>query len=179
MKHAHFKLILAAFSLMGACETAIPVCLAGEMESGCDCGSNYWSDCCVCRFCDRCSCCCDRICQFRVVDGCTKCAWSRTWHAPNALATPLRQYYIPRPPQCCWYNGCAACYGNAGGATWDVPCDANCQNRMTLASSEVSADAAAGFSPSQFERLGKIRNELDVVGPMGGPAPGRGAAPGR
>jgi hypothetical protein len=176
MKHAHFKLILAAFSLIGACDTAIPVGLAGEFESGCDCGRNRESSCCVCRICDCCSFCCDRICQYRAVDGCTKCAWSRTWNAPNALATPLRQYYVPRPPQCCWYSGCAARYGNAAGATWDMPCNSKCQDRQTLASTEVPPDAIA---VSQFERLGKLRNELDVVGPMGGAAPGGAAAPRR
>ena len=178
MKHAHFKLILAASALIGAVDAAPSICLAGEMDS-CNYGSNYRSDCCVCRCCDRCCCCCDRICQFRVVDGCTKCAWSRTWHGPNALATPLREYYVPRPPQCCWYSGCAACYGNSNGATWDSPVDSNCQNRTVLAGTEVSPEAAAGFSPSQFERLGKIRNELDIVGPIGGAAPGRPAGPAR
>jgi len=50
---------------------------------------------------------------------------------------------------------------------------------MTLAGSEISPEAAAGFSPAPFERLGKVRNELDVVGPVGAPASGRAAAPAR
>jgi hypothetical protein len=178
MKHAYLKLILAAFSLIGVIEAATPICSAGELDS-CSCGSNYWYDCDVCRCCDRCCAVCDKICQYRVVDGCTKCAWSRTWHAPNALATPLTQYYVPRPPQCCWYNGCAACYGNSAGPTWTTSVGTNCQSCIVAAGSEVSPEAADGFSPAQIERLGKIRNELDVVGPIGRPPTGRPAAPAR
>jgi hypothetical protein len=59
-----------------------------------------------------------------------------------------------------------------------MPCNANCQGGTSLASAEIPIDASTGFSGTQFERLGKIRNELDVAGPMGAPAPGR-AAPGR
>ena len=126
MKHAHFKLILAAFSLLGACETASPICLAGEMESGCDCG---------------CRCEVELLClslfatgsgQFhRGHDGCTKCAWSREPGAvSNALATPLRQYYIPRPPQCCWYNGWGNYLGQpARGQVGTRLARANCQNQ--------------------------------------------------
>lgn len=178
MKQAHFKLILAASALIGAVEAAPSICLAGNVDS-CNCCSNECSSCCVCRWCDRCCYGCDQVCQFRLVDGCTKCAWARTWHGPNALATPLREYYIPRPPQCCWYNGCAGCYGNSNGPTWDVPADTNCQNRVALAGTEVSPEAAAGFWPAQSERLGRIHNELDIVGPIGGPVPGRPIAPGR
>lgn len=181
MKHVHFKLIFAAFALIGPTVEAPSICLAGDVGS-CDCGSDswsYWSNCGVCRCCDRCCTVCDKVCQFRAVDGCTKCAWSRTWHGPNALATPLSQYYIPRPPQCCWHNGCAASYGCSTEATWDTSADTNCQNRMTLNGIEVSPEASVGFSPAQFERLGKVRNELDVVGPIGGPASGRTAAPAR
>jgi hypothetical protein len=173
MTHAHFKLILAASALIGAIDAAPPSCPAEEVDTACNCGSNYWSNCVLCRCFDRCSTGCDRICQFRVVDDCTKCAWSRTWHAPNALATPLREYYVPRPAQCCSYSSCAAGYGKITGVTWETPCGIDCQNRITLTSAEVSPDASAGFSPAQFERLGTIRNELDV----GGPAPSRAAAP--
>jgi hypothetical protein len=50
---------------------------------------------------------------------------------------------------------------------------------MSLASSEIPPDAAIGFAPDQCERLGKIRNELDVAGPIGGTTPNRAAAPAR
>ena len=38
---------------------------------------------------------------------------------------------------------------------------------------------AQKYIAAQFERLGTIRNELDVVGPVGGPSPPRAAAPAR
>src|SRR5438045_4123539 len=84
-------------------------------------------------------------------------------NTPNSLSSPLTQYDVPRPPQCCWYNGCAACYGISIGPTWTTSVGTNCQSCIVAAGSEVSPEAAAGFSPAQFERLGKIRNELDVV----------------
>ena len=92
-------------------------------------------------------------------------------------APAAAQYYIPRPPQCCWYNGCEPCMANPGGAGWEMPADTNCPNRTVLVSTDVSPEAAAGFSPMQFERLGKVRNELDVLGAAG--TPGRAPAPGR
>jgi hypothetical protein len=174
MKLACFKSIVTAAVVFGTFQAATSTCRAGE-DSCCDEGCNDWSNCCVCRWCDCCCTTCDKVCQFRLVDGCTKCAWSRTWHGPNALATPLREYYIPRPPQCCWHNGCAACKGYANGAAFEVPGDRICESRMNVARTEVSPEAAVGFSPAQTERLGKVRNELDVVAPFGGPATGRAA----
>ncbi len=179
MKQACFRSVLAVVALVGIVPPTTTICRAGEVESCCDNGSNYWSNCCVCRWCDGCCTACDKVCRFRLVDGCTKCAWSRTWHGPNALATPLRQYYTPRPPQCCWCDGCAGCNGCVNGAAFEVPCDRTCQSRLNVASIEVSPEAAAGFTPAQAERLGKVRNELDVVAPFGAPAPSRGAGPAR
>ena len=180
MNRVHLKFIFAVLALLGPAATATPTSLAGDNPVSCsdDC-SNYWSNCGVGRCCDRCYTVGDQVCQFRIIDGCTKCAWSRTWHAPNALANPLREYYVPRPPQCCWCIGCAGRYGHGAGPTWETPVDTNCQNHTCLASSAISPEAAAGFSPAQFERLGRIRNELDVVGPAGSPASGRAAAPAR
>jgi hypothetical protein len=48
------------------------------------------------------------------------------------------------------------------------------QNRVAMASTDISPEATAGFSPIQSERLGRIRNELDTLGAMGGPSPTRG-----
>src|SRR5436190_4807638 len=86
MKRACFKFVVTLLPLLGALAAPASACLAwGESMAGYDC-------------CRRCS-------QFRLVDGCTRCAWRRTWWGPNPLATPLREYYIPRPPQCCIYGG--------------------------------------------------------------------------
>ncbi len=177
MTHAHFKSVLAAVAVIAALGAPASVCLAGEANSCCSDCSGYWSNCCVCRWCNCCCTCCDEICQFRLIDGCTKCAWSRTWNGPNALATPLREYYIPRPPQCCCCNSYEPCMANPGQPGWEMPTDTNCPNRMRLARTEVSPEAAAGFSPAQFERLGKVRNELDVLNAGG--TSGRVPAPGR
>jgi hypothetical protein len=177
MNHGHFKSFLAAFAVFAAIGSLSQVCRAGETDSCCNGCSDDWSDCRVCRWCDCCCTCCDEACHFRLIDGCTKCAWSRTWNAPYALATPLRQYYIPRPPQCCFYqHGCMPNTGNPGGADWEAPADTDCPNRKTLASTDVSPEASAGFWPAQSERLGKVRNELDVVGPIGAPAASRAPA---
>ena len=180
MNHAYFHSFLATFILCATLGATNPNCSADDgATSYCSsCDTSDWSNCRICRCYDHCYSGCDKICQFRLIDGCTKCAWSRTWHAPNALATPLRQYYVPRPPQCCWYNGSVA-YGDSACATWESQGGTNCQNQLAVASSDVSPEAALGFSPAQFERLGKIRNELDVVSPVGGasasgrPATGR------
>ncbi|HEX3598626.1 MAG TPA: hypothetical protein VHU84_00710 [Lacipirellulaceae bacterium] len=84
-----------------------------------------------------------------VIDGHTRYMWARTWYGPNALDTPLRDYYVPRTPvniDCADYSG--------GG----------CQSGVTEAAPNqygarpYPATAAAGFEPAQFERLGKIPN---------------------
>jgi hypothetical protein len=156
MNRAFRRTLLAILAVLGLSLTAFPACQAWDGWSSCpNCCSR---DCCVCRWCDA-------ICNFQVVDGSTHCAWRRTWYGPNALATPLRQYYIPRPPECSNCNGYAAGYvlGN-----FPAP------DRNLVASSVVSPEASEGFAPAQYERLGKIRNELDVAGPLGGPPSSRG-----
>jgi hypothetical protein len=87
-------------------------------------------------------------------DGHTRCMWHRTWHGPNALATPLRQYYIPRTYAYCCCNG----YGG--------PC---CHEMCELEAAPVET-ARVGFEPVQFERLGQIPNELDLAGQIPGAA---------
>src|SRR5262245_33890717 len=141
MNYARFKSVVAAFALVAALGAAAPICPAGEVEACSNDCSGYWSNCCVCRCCDRTCWGLDRICHFQLIDGCTKCAWHRTWHAPYAPATPLRQYYIPRPPQCCWTYGCEPCMANPGTPAWDMVGDTNCQNRTTAASSQISPEA--------------------------------------
>jgi hypothetical protein len=147
MKRAFATYLLAAMPIFGAFGTAIPSCAAwGGGTSCCSTCDSDWS-------------CCpwlNDICHFRLVDDCTHCAWRRTWYGPNALATPLRQYYIPRPQECSDCDGCAAGY-----VLGSFPAE-----RVAL-TSEVSPAAAAGFSPARFERLGQLRNELDVINPAG------------
>ena len=177
MMDVRVLLNFAVFALLGLSSTPSIGLANGGANCCCNGQSGGWSDNCVCRCCDRCCCCCDRVCQFRLIDGCTKCAWSRTWHAPYQPATPLRQFYVPRPPQCCWYGGFGPGHGYVSGATWETPDGTNCPDRAMLASSDLSADAAMGFASDTAERLGKIPNELDMLGPVGSPAPARGAAP--
>ena len=96
----------------------------------------------------------------------TWCAWSETWHAYNALDTPLRPYYIPRTPGCCSreaytnYGGGCGCgayavdgSGGAAGCGYGYP-----------------PQAGMGLEPVRFERLGQIPNDMDLGGL---PAPGQ------
>lgn len=96
-----------------------------------------------------------------LIDGNTKYQWARTWHAPNALATPLNRYFIPRTP--------GRCGSGSSYASWNECC------RTGQYGSPYPPEAAAGFEPEYFERLGQVPNELDLVGgmamPSGGPAP--------
>jgi hypothetical protein len=92
--------------------------------------------------------------------------WARTWYGPNALDTPLRDYYVPRTPvdiDCANYAGGL---GSQNGGPEGAP--------NQYGARPYPATAAYGFEPTQFERLGKIPNELDALGagfPPGGPAP--------
>jgi hypothetical protein len=99
-----------------------------------------------------------------VFDGHTRYMWSRTWHGPNALAEPLNQYYIPRTPANCGCGGYGCGAGCQGGEA-GIACN--------YGGLPYPATAAVGFEPVQFERLGRVPNELDIVGAIGngGPAP--------
>jgi hypothetical protein len=151
MNRAFRRILLAVAPILGLLLTASSACQAWDCSS---CSPSYCSkDCCVCRWCDA-------ACNFRVIDGATHCAWRRTWYGPYAPATPLRQYYIPRPPECSNCNGYAGGYVLGNFAASD---------RNVVVSSAISAEACEGFAPAQYEKLGKIRNELDIAGPIGGP----------
>jgi hypothetical protein len=68
------------------------------------------------------------------------CAWRRTFYAQNALATPLRGYFILRSPNCdCW------------GAPWSGEAAPAC--------------ACVPLPPAEFLRLGQIPNDGQVAGP--------------
>jgi len=91
-------------------------------------------------------------------DGCTYCAWHRTWHGPNVLATPLRGYYIPRKPACCGGSDCAVhcreLIGDLYLAPWEM-----------LAEGEPVADccpACMALEPGGMERLGQLPNDLEL-----------------
>jgi hypothetical protein len=101
---------------------------------------------------------------WHILDCHTRAMWSRTWHGPNALATPLNEYYIPRTPADCirpgGYNCGAVCENVEGG----IAC--------SYGGRPYPSSAAAGFDPVQSERLGRIPNELDIVGAVGAVGPG-------
>ena len=87
-------------------------------------------------------------------NGQTRYLWSRTWHAQNSVIQPVTPYYIPRTPGYC---GSGSKYG----------------------ASEFAAAPLVGFEPLQFERLGQVPNELDVLGNLNGPPPATAGAPRR
>jgi len=153
MKHAFYRLLFAILCLGGLVRPAVSDCRA--------------NDCCPNGFCDWC-------CNFHLIDCYTKYAWRRTWWGPNALATPLRDYYIPRPPAGCWDGHlCSGCRYSADEAYAMI--DTNrCEHCYPAMGPDVSPEAAVGFSP-ESARLGQIRNELDVLGAVG--TPGRPPAP--
>jgi hypothetical protein len=159
MRRAFFTATSALLPILAAFQLVSSQCLAWDTwNSCCSCCSNYRANCTCCRYCDA-------ICNYRLVDGCTKCAWKRTWHAPNALDTPLRQYYIPRPPACCWSAGWASGCGCGGGNGYDSFDYLKCQCQNNNADRPpIVADVDTGFAPVQFQRLGQVRNELDVAG---------------
>jgi len=87
---------------------------------------------------------------YRYFDGTTLAAWYRTWHGPYALATPLRGYYVPRTPGNCDFEH-------------SLPGDCGTHGASGCSYPPVSS---VGFEPVQFERLGKIPNELKLAGAL-------------
>lgn len=89
-----------------------------------------------------------------IIDGYTRSMWSRTWNAQNSLTTPLTPYFMPRAPGVCRSMGYA--------------CGSGCQNEELggrpnqFGAYPYSPAAAAGFDPVQFERLGRVPNELSL-----------------
>jgi hypothetical protein len=99
-------------------------------------------------------------------DGSTLCAWHRTWHGPNVLATPLRGYYIPRKPACCGsdYAGhCGDLVGESCLTLWEL--EGEC---------EPAADccpACMALEPAGMERLGQVPNDLELSAGAPGASP--------
>jgi len=97
--------------------------------------------------------------------------WARTWYGPNALATPLNDYFVPRSPENCNSTG----YGHGGCQVGVINAGPN-----QYGAYPYPVAAAVSFEPAQFEHLGKIPNELEMAGlglpagaPMAAPAPRR------
>jgi hypothetical protein len=100
------------------------------------------------------------------VDGHTRYMWAHTWYGPNALETPLTDYFIPRIPGQCNAHRYAAGPACQNGAPETGPNQYGAYQYPTA--------ATTSFEPTQFERLGKIPNELELGGagfPAGGPMP--------
>jgi hypothetical protein len=91
-------------------------------------------------------------------------AWKRTWHAPNALATPLRGYFIPRYPGRCDREAYAGGWSCANNLVCAGPgmAQADCMSQ-TPRWDDVRR-AGIGFEPVQFERLGQIPNDFGLEG---------------
>jgi hypothetical protein len=104
----------------------------------------------------------------RYFDGHTRYMWSRTWHGPNSLASPLTQYHVPRTP------------GNCGSG--DYGAALSCTNGVAAGVAGPYSGlpySAPGFEPVQFERLGRVPNELDIIGNLGDRPAGSAGSPRR
>jgi hypothetical protein len=95
-------------------------------------------------------------------DGQTRYMWSRTWNAQNSLSMPLTQYYVPR--------GTGRC--DSGFKPGDMAPSVPSQ----YGGAPYPVAAVAGFEPLQFERLGRVPNELDLGAGLGASAGGAPAA---
>jgi hypothetical protein len=106
-------------------------------------------------------------------DGSTLAAWSRTWHGPYALATPISSYYVPRTPACGCHSNFAAC---ANGCTF-VNADESVPVRASSNSNGYAPACAlnGGFPCAEggFELLGRIPNDMAIASPLpvGAPTP--------
>jgi hypothetical protein len=101
----------------------------------------------------------------------TFCAWKRTWHGPNALATPLRGYYVPRMSGRCDRGDYAGGWGCSGSEDCDT---GHVKSQVAPAAPRMyPPELCIGFEPVQFERLGQVPNDLELgsAAPVG--APGR------
>jgi hypothetical protein len=105
-------------------------------------------------------------------DWATFAAWSSTWHGPNALETPLRQYSIPRYPGQCDRAAYTGGYeyidsnGNAIIVQESVNHPAPCPTPDPVA-------ACTGCLPVRSERLGQIPNDLESETSIVANGPGR------
>jgi hypothetical protein len=124
------------------------------------------------------SCCCRPVddhsySHWHFFDGSTWAAWSRTWHGPNSLATPLTDYYIPRTPAC-EFNDDVAVWENEQQIARDeyphllgAACDAAGDR------TNCGLDGNYPCAEGGFERLGHIPNDLAIASPLAAGASGQ------
>jgi len=91
------------------------------------------------------------------------CAWKRTFFGPNALATPLRGYFVPRPPGCGDPARPAVLGPDCASPVVPSP---DCASRLVLDpgfASRVFLEPGTdvGLGPVGLERLGQIPNDTD------------------
>jgi hypothetical protein len=104
--------------------------------------------------------------------GATLAAWHRTWHGPNALETPLREYFIPRLPGHCDRAAYAETleYVDSNGdvvpvhGKVDYPAPCPSANPVSVGTTCLTV---------RSERLGQIPNDLDSETTMAVGTPGR------
>lgn len=96
-----------------------------------------------------------------IIDGYTRSMWARTWNAQNSVTMPVSPYFIPRTPAVCKSIDCTCGEG----------CPIGEPNQ--LGAYPYTPAAAVSFDPVQFERLGRVPNELSlgsaVAAPVGVP----------
>jgi hypothetical protein len=104
--------------------------------------------------------------------GATFAAWHNTWHGPNALETPLRQYFIPRLPGHCDRAAYAENfeYVDSNGDVdpvqdrVDYPAPCSMDNRVAVGTACLTV---------RSDRLGQIPNDLESATTMAVGATGR------
>jgi hypothetical protein len=104
--------------------------------------------------------------------GATMAAWHATWHAPNALDSPLRQYFIPRAPGRCDRDVFAEGfeYEDSSGNTVYVQGTVGYQAPCPTADAPPACTACLAV---RSERLGQIPNDLESEMAVAAGASGR------
>lgn len=93
---------------------------------------------------------------------CTWRAWKRTWHGPNALATPLRPYSTPRTSAWCEYEGCAAHCGSHVEIFSPPVRGDHCGCSGQRADGSPHSLYGLSVDDCRFERLGQVPNDMEL-----------------
>jgi len=96
-------------------------------------------------------------------DSATWSVWHATWHGPNALATPLRGYFIPRLPGRCDRPAYAEACGNPALDSVSIE-NGNGLAPAPFCETNNPLPVGAACLSVRFERLGEIPNDLDLGG---------------